>query len=99
MTILSGAKDDKARRSVLDAALHVFLTLPGHTSTERKTAARVTSKDRKRRASLDIVLFGLRVEPESYIFCFDTIASTTRTRRLTKWSIDPSDRYAQTSVY
>src|SRR6266581_4473028 len=70
---------------VLDAALHVFLTLPGHTSIredegqsvgsaamrlpvtrqgsqQRKETSSVPSKDRKRRASLDIVLFGVRVE-------------------------------------
>ena len=79
---------DGEELSVLDAVLHVFLTLPGHTSTRedygqpvgpaairlpvpgqvpqhRKETSSVPSKGRKRSASLDIVLFGVRVEPES----------------------------------
>jgi hypothetical protein len=72
---------DREGLPVLDAALHVFLTLPGHTGTREdygqpvgsaamrlpvpqtgfptKETSSVASKDRKRSASLDTVLFGV----------------------------------------
>ena len=47
-----------AAQQLFDTPLHAFLTLPGHTSKSNETSS-VASKDRKRRASLDSVLFGV----------------------------------------
>lgn len=85
--------------SVQDADQDVFRTRAGHTSSREHEVQRNTSKGSKRRASLDLVLFGVQGESESESCCVDTTTRTTRTWRLTLWNIDPSDRHAQTSVY